>query len=136
LLDECIKGNLKYIKILLNGDDYFGKFIRQSFSGLYQPIRCNAGFARISLDTNGKIYACPAAAEVNDLCLGTIDTLNNINQKDFQMLFYEQVDKEEPCASCEVRHSCGGECLVEKRLNNGVNEIMCIYKKHLIYLAA
>ena len=33
LLDECISGNDKYIKVLLNGDDYFGKFIKRILTG-------------------------------------------------------------------------------------------------------
>jgi radical SAM protein with 4Fe4S-binding SPASM domain len=51
------------------------------------------------------------------------------------MLFYEQLDKEDPCKTCDMRYKCGGECLLEKRLYNGVNPAMCMYKKHLIYLA-
>ena len=29
LIEESLKGNHKYIKTLLNGDDYFGKFIKR-----------------------------------------------------------------------------------------------------------
>jgi len=133
LADEVIeKNNLKYIKILMNGEDYFGKFIRRCFSKSIYTIRCDGGLTRTTLDTNGKIYICPAASEFEDLCIGENNILDQISR---EMLFYEQLDKIEPCASCEVRYMCGGECLVEKRLSNGINTNMCLYKKHLIYLA-
>ena len=43
---------------------------------------------------------------------------------------------QEGCRLCEVRHLCGGECLIEKRLSGGNNAAMCLWKKRLIYLAA
>ena len=49
-------------------------------------------------------------------------------------IFDEQIAKSS-CGSCSVKYFCGGECLIEKRLVNGNNPLMCKYKKHLILLA-
>ena len=130
LLDECIKGNDKYIKILLNGDDYFGKFIKRILVGLKAHIRCDGGLSRVSLDDNDLVYICPSAFGNDDYVVGDI---NHIDLEKQRKLFDEQISKSN-CGNCSVKYFCGGECLIEKRLVNGNNALMCKYKKHLILL--
>ena len=130
LLDECIKGNDKYIKILLNGDDYFGKFIKRILVGLKAHIRCDGGLSRVSLDDNDLVYICPSAFENEDYVVGDI---NHIDLEKQRRIFDEQISKSN-CGNCSVKYFCGGECLIEKRLVNGNNALMCKYKKHLILL--
>lgn len=131
LIQEAKRGDLKYLRILLNGDDYFGKFIKRLLLNQRVVCRCDGGISRLSLDSSGHIYPCPAAFPFDGLTLGDAD---NINKAKRESLFQEQI-RDEDCHSCEVRHVCGGECLIEKRLSGGNNQAMCLWKKHLIYLA-
>ena len=131
LLDECKKNNDKYIKILLNGDDYFAKFIKRVMCGIRAHLRCDGGLSRVSLDDDNNIYICPSAFGNQDFIVGDI---NNIDKEKQRKIFDEQISKSH-CYSCPVKYICGGECLIEKRLVNGNNHLMCKYKKHLILLS-
>lgn len=131
LLDECKKNNDKYIKILLNGDDYFAKFIKRVMCGIRAHLRCDGGISRVSLDDDGNIYICPSAFGNQDFIVGDI---NNIDKEKQRKIFDEQISKSH-CYSCPVKYICGGECLIEKRLVNGNNRLMCKYKKHLVLLS-
>ena len=131
LRDQALNNNLKYLKILLNGDDYFGKFIRRVFLHQHFFCRCDAGLARFSLDKDGSIYICPAAYNnekyrVGDNC--------KIDVKKSEKLFYLHFSNEE-CNSCAFRYLCAKECLIELDANKGPNKIMCTFKKYLILLA-
>ena len=131
LIDECLKGNDKYIKVLLNGDDYFAKFIKRILTGIRGHIRCDGGLSRFSLDDNDNVYICPSAFGMEEFKVGNIEKIDKEKQR---KIFDEQIRKEE-CGTCSVKYLCGGECLIEKRLVNGNNPLMCKYKKHLILLA-
>ncbi len=131
LLNECMKNNDKYIKVLLNGDDYFGKFIKRVMTGVKAHLRCDGGLSRVSLDDDGKVYICPSAFGNESFVIGDV---NNIEREKQRKIFDEQISKLN-CYSCPVKYICGGECLIEKRLVNGNNFLMCKYKKHLILLS-
>lgn len=131
LASETIRGNLKYIRILLNGEDYLGKFIRRMVLGQRNIIRCDAGLSRFCLDDDGKIYSCPAAFSEESLCVGNKDS---INFKQSEALFKKQLNKK-GCGTCVFRNICGGECQLEKILSKGINKTMCKYKSHLILLS-
>ena len=131
LTNETIKGNNEYIKTLLNGEDYFGKFIKRIILGQRTLIRCDAGLSRVTLDDDGKIYACPASLNMSKF---TIGAKNKIETSSMTKLFEKQLDKSE-CKLCDFRSFCGGECQIEKELSHGINKIMCEYKKHLILLS-
>ena len=131
LLDESIKGNHKYIKTLLNGDDYFGKFIKRVILNQRCLIRCDGGLSRLTLNDDGNIYICPSACEFEEFKVGTI---NKVEYEKQEMIFNRQLDRSD-CNDCSVKYICGGECLIEKKLSNGNNKLMCMYKKHLVLLA-
>ena len=131
LLDECVKGNDKYLKVLLNGDDYFGKFIKRIILGVRGQIRCDGGLSRFSLDDNDNVYICPSAFGNDEFKVGDISHIDVDKQR---KIFDEQISKSH-CGTCPVKYICGGECLIEKRLVNGNNPLMCKYKKHLILLS-
>ena len=132
LLYECIiNSNDKYIKMLLNGDDYFGKFIKRVLTNQRVHLRCDGGLSRMSLNDDGNVYICPSAFSYDELKVGDI---NRINKERQRKIFDEQIEKEH-CKGCSVKYLCGGECLIEKRLSSGNNRLMCKYKKHLILLS-
>ncbi|MBD5131584.1 MAG: radical SAM protein [Clostridiales bacterium] len=46
LLDETLSGDKKYIYSVINGDDYFGKFLKRTLLGRNVYGRCDAGIGR------------------------------------------------------------------------------------------
>lgn len=131
LLDESRHGNHKYIKTLLNGDDYFGKFMKRIFLNQRCLIRCDAGIGRLSLNDDNKIYVCPSAYEFEEFIIGDIHSIN----RDKQSRIFDLLCKRNYCDKCNVKYICGGECLVEAKLSGGINSVMCEYKKILILLS-
>lgn len=131
LLDSSVNGDIRYLKTIINGDDYFGKFIKRVFLGTKVVNRCDGGLSRLALDSNGAVYPCPSSFPFEELRLGTPYCLNTNKMSE---LFEKQLSNKE-CLSCDVRHLCGGECMVERLLSNGNNKFMCQYKRHLIHLS-
>lgn len=131
LKEETIRGNLKYIKIILNGEDYLGKFIKRIVLNQRNIIRCDAGLSRFTLDDDGNVYACPAAYRIKELRVGSKNLLD-LNRS--SKLFKKQIGKK-GCESCAFRNICGGECQIERILSHGINKTMCKYKSYLILLA-
>ena len=130
-MDKSIRGNLKYIRVLLNGEDYLGKYIKRIVLGQRNVVRCDAGLARFTLDDDGNVYTCPAAFKMDKLKIGTKDKLDFDKSS---KLFEEQIEKN-GCQKCDFRNICGGECQIEKILSRGINKTMCKYKSHLILLS-
>ena len=131
LIEESLKGNHKYLKTLLNGDDYFGKFIKRIILNQRCLIRCDGGLSRLTLNDDGNIYICPSSIEYEEFKVGN---LNLIDYSAQSKLFDIQMNRNY-CKDCSVKYICGGECLIEKTLSKGNNKLMCKYKKHLILLA-
>ena len=132
LFEEIKSDNLRPLFALLNGDDYFGKFIVQTFCQIHPLNRCDYGNGRIFIDKNFDIYPCPAIKKfkeykLNEIYEGKITKIEKI---------FDASIKHESCNDCNFINLCGGECEVEK-LNNGnhLNSSMCIIKKHLIILS-
>ena len=131
LLEKSINNDNSYIIKLLNGDDYFGKYLKRILLGQRVLIRCDGGLSRITLDNDGQLYICPSAYEKEKFNVGTYNELNIEKQKEI----LEIQNNREYCKECSIRYLCGGECMIEQELSNGPNRIMCEYKKHLILLS-
>ncbi|MCK4551563.1 MAG: hypothetical protein KAU02_01505 [Tenericutes bacterium] len=48
ILQKTLKGKLDHLSVLLNGDDYFGKFIQRIILNHKVSTRCDAGLGRFS----------------------------------------------------------------------------------------
>jgi len=136
VLHRTLKGNLDYLGILLNGDDYFGKFILRVILNHKVGTRCDAGLGRFSMTPERKIIACPGSIGIKEMELGTLGI--EINHERMNHFWSIQTERKQ-CQECEARYVCGGECMVvsfykSKRLDS-VDEVMCILKKHLFELA-
>ncbi len=131
-LEERVSlGDTSLLFRLLNGDDYFGKFIIRSFLGIKALSRCDGGTGRIGVSIDGSFYPCvPMIAIINKL--GDFD--DGFNSK-LARIFYESQINRNSCSNCDFRFSCGGECAIEKIENDGVNKNMCNFKKGLILLS-
>jgi radical SAM protein with 4Fe4S-binding SPASM domain len=136
ILQKTLKGKLDYLGVLLNGDDYFGKFIQRVILNHKVSTRCDTGLGRFSLTPDKKIIACPGSIGIEEMELGTLD----IGLNEERMSQYYKIQTERPhCQDCEARYVCGGECMVvsyykDKKLDS-VDEVMCKLKKHLFELA-
>ncbi len=136
ILQKTLKGKLDYLAVLLNGDDYFGKFLLRVILNHKVSTRCDAGLGRFSLTSDKKIIACPGSIGIDDMVVGTLE--EGLNQEKMNRLWKIQ-SKRALCQTCEARYVCGGECMVvsyykDKRLDS-VDEVMCKLKKHLFKLA-
>ena len=120
--------DLSLIFKLLNGDDFFGKFILRSFLNIKALSRCDSGIGRIAVSTEGKFYPCPALIGSN-LLLGDVES--GFDSESAKKIYRSLIERKE-CGSCPFRFACGGNCLAEDKKQNPV---MCKFKKGLILLA-
>jgi|GEM_PF-771021 len=136
LVKETKSGNLEYIAALLNGDDYFGKFLLRTILNQKVSTRCDAGIGRFSLAQDGNIYACPGAIGIDELKVGSLEGGISYKKRD---KFYKVLIERINCNDCFARFVCGGECMVSSYYStNKIDEIdtvMCELKKHLYKLA-
>lgn len=133
LLEEIKKDNYKYIFSLLNGDDYFGKFIYLSFLNGVPLNRCDAGNGRIFIDIDFNIFPCVPLKQFNKYQIQYKNS-NLIDKNRTKELFHLTKCNNE-CSDCKFNALCGGECLAERELNGGNNTFICEIKKHLILLS-
>jgi putative peptide-modifying radical SAM enzyme len=70
------------------------------FFGGYRGSPCGAGYAAISVSTDGRILSCPIAVREDWAVLGTVEG--------FSLM---QDPLPEPCRTCELVSYCGGRCL-------------------------
>jgi uncharacterized protein len=136
LLIQTRKGNLEYLSAILNGDDYFGKFLLRSILGQKVITRCDAGVGRFSLAPDGLIYACPGSIDIDDLVVGSLDTGIKRGKREF---FWNALVNREKCQDCYAKFVCGGECFVNAYYSSGditkKDDVMCELKKHLYKLS-
>ena len=136
LLEKTLKKDLKYIKSILRGDDYFGKFIKRVFVNVKTNHRCDAGVSRFSLTQDHKIVACPAAINISELEIGTLKDGLDISK--MKQLWRVHEDRFQ-CMNCEAKFVCGGECFVQsfnKSSQINKNDLqMCEIKMHFFKLA-
>lgn len=123
LLGEALSGNLAPLFTLLNGDDFFGRFICLAIDGKFAANRCDAAISRFSLDVDGKIYGC---APMSGIVHAQIEKPDPIKAYLAQL---------RACAGCPWRPLCGGECPVELARMGFVDSFHCLFKRHLIILA-
>ncbi len=136
LVIETKKGNFKYISAILNGDDYFGKFILRSILDIKVATRCDAGIGRFSLSTDNKIFVCPGAVDISDMVVG--DLTKGIYDTKRQE-FWSFLTNREYCGDCYARYICGGTCMVDSYYNKNYlkaeDNPLCKLNKHLYELS-
>lgn len=126
-LVKYIHNNDKTIFLaLMNGDDFFGRYLVRAFGKNVVLNRCDAGITKFTFDVDENIYGCPALSVYKELSIK--DDLNNASQQNMK----KQINQ---CKECEFKFFCGGECEVILIQNYRPNKIMCNFKKHLILLA-
>ena len=134
LKKELSNNDTSSIKCILNGDDFFGKFLLRCILKLKALNRCDAGMGRFSLSNDKNIYGCPALSSNIEAKIGNLD--NGLDSSILKEIFSNSIKKSNKCLDCYFKFQCGGECLIELQENdNQPNEIMCQFKQILILLA-
>lgn len=129
LIDRLNRGDLSYILCLLNGDDFYGKYLVRVLFNVETNFRCDAGVGKFSIDSNLDIYVCSWAVGDKKLCVGSLK-----NGIDFEKakVIHDSSSINNQCSKCSFLKICGGECLVVKNINEKVNPQMCEIKQLLI----
>ncbi|MBI9008762.1 MAG: SPASM domain-containing protein [Tenericutes bacterium] len=136
LLKQTTKGNLEYLSAILNGDDYFGKFLLRSILCIKVTTRCDAGVGRFSLAPDGLIYACPGAIDISELVIGSLEKGIEKEKRDF---LWNTLVNRNKCQDCYAKFVCGGECFVNAYYSTKSitekDDVMCELKRHLFKLS-
>lgn len=135
VLKKTLESDIGYLYALINGDDYFGKFLKRVALKRTVHGRCEAGIGRFALAGDKQIYCCPPAVHIKDGIVGDLDC--GINQSRIQFMWGSLYNSH--CDKCDAVSVCGGECKVVSynRYGNfsGIDPIMCQIKLHLYHLA-
>jgi len=137
LLKKLADGKEQVFRAIVNGDDFFGKFLRNLQSPAKTIKPCYAGVDSISVDAEGNILICPAFINHENTFLGNIRDGVDKNKLESLINFY--TDNIEYCKDCWARYTCGGECFAVSYNNfneyTKPDQVMCELKKHLIQLS-
>lgn len=126
LYNEGNAGDLSTFLLLMNGDDYFGRFLCRAFGNQIVINRCDGGITRFSVDLDGSIYPCAPASEVPSMSIGS--DLRETSREN-------RLQQANSCAQCPYKFLCGGECAILLREYGRPHEAMCAWKRRLIILA-
>ncbi len=149
--DFDVKGNDRYISEInrvaedahLFGGERELRKIRNLdgiFSRLDDQIRlenfCGSGRSLLSMDTKGKLYACPW--DINDFNLNLSHQNGGVDSEKQQQYLDPQISKIE-CSTCWAKYVCGGGCNFNHRSGTGSNikvePIFCKRIQGLIQIA-
>lgn len=121
LLQDINENNTTTFMALMNGDDYFGRFLVRAIGSKRTFTRCDASTSRFALDIDGKIYPCPACAEIGTYVLNK-DTFSIVSQS-------------KRCLDCVFKYFCGGECPLVLSFNQNYSNANCALRKKLIIIS-
>lgn len=135
IIDMAAKGDVSLLRMILNEEDYLGKYILRIITNQYTTLRCNAGKCRIVICPNGDIYPCDSFIGIHEMKLGNIYTDRSISP----LMESVRVNDCEPCKQCSLKYLCGGDCYYNSYINTGniytVQPQMCDILKYLCELS-
>ncbi|MGK7940653.1 MAG: radical SAM protein [Crocosphaera sp.] len=112
---------------LLNGQRFpftnFETALNEIHRGSHRPYPCGAGAAYLSLNSQGKLYACHRLVDQEKWALGSVQQGSNYQARQ-ELLKQAHVNSIEPCRGCWARYLCGGGCYHEV---NQRGRIACDY---------
>lgn len=125
-IDKAKNNSVDDILKIVNGDDYFGRYIIKILSQSYTNMRCDAGYARFSLGNDHKIYGCSGGINIDKMVIPFP------KEKKFEENINN--DKIDNCFFCDFKNLCGGECYIMIE-NKWYSNEFCQFKYKLIKLA-
>ena len=90
----------------------FHTALSQIHRGTHHPYPCGAGAAYLSVNAEGKFYACHRLIDDPKYAMGDIGLGSDITRRSVH-LANNHVDTIEPCRNCWARYLCGGGCYHE-----------------------
>ncbi|MDE7274055.1 MAG: SPASM domain-containing protein, partial [Lachnospiraceae bacterium] len=131
-IDQFINGNIDYIEMMSNDNDYLGKIMRRIILRRIVANRCQAGKNKVSLTANGQLFPCDSFVGKNQFCIG--DALKRERYDGvLEKIYVGNIDE---CSVCWARYICGGDCyhnsFLIKQDVKGIDSIFCKLQKYLI----
>jgi uncharacterized protein len=116
LLGEMVECGEKTLNEVSAGRSFpFSNFLTamdEIHRGTHRPYPCGAGAAYLSVNAEGRTYACHRTIDDSEFALGDLDAgLDHAARQ--RMLVRNHVDSIDPCRSCWARYLCGGGCYHE-----------------------
>ena len=137
ILSELQKGDKTLISMILNDNDYYGKFLRRLLSRTPVIYRCGAGKNKVSICANGDVYPCDSFVGIDEFKLGNV--FFDPDKSKFEKFYGFSIYENPSCKKCWIRHLCGGDCYHNSYLVNNCidqpDEIICKLNNHLAILA-
>ncbi len=121
LLDDIKRDNQILFMAIMNGEDYFGRYLVRTVGSKRTFTRCDAATSRFAVDIDGKIYPCPACAENETFLLD-----ENL---------FSVTSQAKRCLDCAFKYFCGGECPLVLSINKGPSDANCKFRKKLIVVS-
>ncbi len=125
LFEQALREDVSWFFALMNGDDWFGRFLCRAFGNQITMNRCDGGITRFSTDKTGIFFPCSAAIEP------VFALSKNLRESSAEAL-KKQI---KTCEGCPFKFICGGECPIEINELNHPNQALCQLTQRLIVLA-
>lgn len=127
LLKDIERGDASIFLALMNGEDYFGRYLVRAIGFKRTIARCDASISRFALDIDGKIYPCPACCEAG------LDVRSFVDGGLSAEFSIEAQAKS--CLGCNIKYFCGGECPINATHALGNEDALCRFRRKLITIA-
>ncbi len=133
LIESYRKGDLTYLKMILNDNDQFGKILKRIILNAISIRRCDAGINKITICPDGTIYPCDSLVGIHEFTIGNI---NNKNKRDKMKI---DINKIRYCKNCDIKYLCGGDCYFNSYMKTGSvfepDSEFCKIQRYLLELA-
>ncbi len=101
----------------------FETALHEIHRGSHRPYPCGAGAGYLSMNSQGKLYACHRLVDNEQWALGSAQDGSDFEARQ-ELLKRAHVNSIEPCRNCWARYLCGGGCYHEV---NQRGRIACDY---------
>ncbi len=131
-VNQFRKGNIEYVEMISNDNDYLGKIMRRIILRRIVTNRCQAGKNKVSLTANGQLFPCDSFVGEERYCIG-----NALKRERYNGVLEEiYVDSVSMCSQCWARYICGGDCyhnsFLMKQNVQDIDGMFCKLQKYLI----
>ncbi len=90
----------------------FETALHEIHRGSHRPYPCGAGAGYLSMNSQGKLYACHRLVDNEQWNLGSAQAGSDFEARQ-ELLKRSHVNSMEPCRNCWARYLCGGGCYHE-----------------------
>lgn len=115
-LDRMVACGKAALRELSAGRPYaFANFetaMQEIHRGSHRPYPCGAGAAYLSVNAEGRLFACHRLVDDAGFAMGNVQQGSDQGAR-ARHLAQRHVDRMEPCRSCWARYLCGGGCYHE-----------------------